>query len=155
MAFDEFCSRHEGLKEALQHSHPITRDIADRLERYGSISAAQIALVTKLARVAAQPAEKTVPAPVKTGRMTIRGKVVSKKLQESIHGEAVRITVKVETPSGVWLAWGTCPAALCGNDQDVAPGDEVEFSAALKQADKPHFAFFSRPTKARMIAKAV
>lgn len=63
------------------------------------------------------------------------------------------MTVKITTPDGVWLAWGTVPSNLTGPDGTYQSlrGLEVEFQAALKAGREPHFALFSRPTKAVLV----
>jgi hypothetical protein len=104
--------------------------------------------------------EKHVPAP--EGRVTVRGRVVSKKGVESAYGWTLKMTVKVETTEGTWLAWGTVPADLAliqhptiEYQQTVLErGDEIEFTATLACGRDAHFAIFKRPTKARVIAFA-
>lgn len=97
----------------------------------------------ELAREAERKAreeEKHVAAP--EGRVKFKGTVVSKKEHESPYGLVFKITVKVETPEGSWLAWGTLPSALVANR-----GDTIELVGTLERSkDKPYFAFFKRPT---------
>lgn len=141
-----FLAEHPGLEEALAYEHHITADIAARFTATAHLSEKQIALVLKLAREgkerAERPEEKHVPAP--TGRTTFRGRVVSWKLHESDWGTVARITVKVETPDGVWLAWGTCPSALYDTENGVR-GALVEITATLTRGNDEHFAFMKRP----------
>nr|NIO76640.1 hypothetical protein [Armatimonadota bacterium] len=140
---------HPGLAEALETDHHIVRDIAYRFRRFCELSPKQIALVMKLHNEAMnpEPEEKHVPAP--EGRKTFRGIVVSQKVHDNGYGSQVKITVKVETPEGSWLAWGTCPALIL----DSRPlgiydlrGSEVEIRATLSRSDRDeHFAFMKRP----------
>lgn len=161
--FDRFCANHEGLAQAFTTKHYIISDIASKLRQYGSLSDKQVALVMKISKDEAEKAsqeEKHVPAP--EGKVVIRGKVLSRKIQDSTFGSVLRMTVKVETPEGSWLAWGTVPASLEVIPQAeglpairrVERGDEVEFTATLSRGDTPHFAFYKRPSKARLISKS-
>lgn len=155
-----FLDAHDGLREALETDHEIVRDIKDRFEngRYTSLTERQIALVFKLHHEAnrpARPEEKHVPAPIESGRQTVEGEIVSVKFRDSRYGGSFKLTVKVHTPEGSWLAWGTCPAVFI----DAAPdghvnklrGAVVQFDAKLKQGRDAHFALFSRPTKAAVV----
>lgn len=146
-AVESFCADHPGLADDLAVEHHIISDIAAKLRRFHSISDKQVALVRKIAAEARNPppAEKHVDAP--EGRVVVRGKVVSTKVDEMYGG--VKMTVKVETPAGSWLAWGTAPSAILGNG---LKGCEVEFTATLKRGRDPHFAILSRPTKARIVS---
>jgi len=146
-----------GLEQALATDHYISRDLARRFENDGTLSERQIALAFKLegeakdraAKRAAEPVEIKIAAP--TGRVTVRGVVVSLKTHESAYGSCLKMTVKVTTAAGVWLAWGTVPASLVG---EVGRGDEIEFDAALEAGREPHFAFAKRPTRATVIKAA-
>jgi hypothetical protein len=149
-AYDTFCEKHEGLAADLKVPHRIVEDIASKLRRYGSLSDAQVALVRKLANEVRNPppAEAHVPAP--EGRVEVTGTVVSiKPYTSDLYGTTMKMTVKVETPKGSWLCWGTVPAAI-----DPRRGDQVTFSATLKHGNEPHFAIYSRPTKARLVTPA-
>jgi hypothetical protein len=162
-----FCAQNEGMEEALATDHYIVRDIANRVRQFGEISEKQIALVKKIAREEkarlagpTKEEEKHVPAP--EGRVTVRGRVVSKKGVESSYGWTLKMTVKVETPEGSWLAWGTVPDSLSlfqhPTDEFkqivLERGDEIEFSATLARGRDAHFALFKRPTKAKIVTLA-
>ncbi len=60
-------------------------------------------------------------------------------------------TIKVHTDAGVWLAWGTLPAALL--DAQPSVGDVVEFTATLKRGRDAHFALYSRPTGGEIVSR--
>ena len=92
-----------------------------------------------------------IPAP--TGRQTFRGVVVSTKSQEGNYGVEYKMTVKVTTAEGTWLAWGTIPSALL---ESLPAGErgriytlrglEVEVTATLSRGKDEHFAIAKRPT---------
>ncbi len=153
-----FCEKHDGLLVALQLEHPVVQDIKRKLREYGDLSPKQIALVFRLANSKdnPEPEEVTVKAP--TGKMKFRGVLVSKKNKETYYGIVTKIVVKVTTPDGVWLAWGTAPSGLYetttlpqGVTTSLNPviGDEVEISCTLEAGSGPeakeHFVFMKRP----------
>lgn len=144
-----------GLAAAFGVEHRIIQDIASRFAQNGYISDKQIALVMKLAAEARnpRPAEKTVTAPVTEERVTFRAQVVSAKSVTSQYGTSVKMTVKVPTADGVWLAWGTVPSSLleqvpCGEfgRLEALRGAQVELTTSLKPGREQHFALLSRPT---------
>lgn len=146
--------RTPGLREALATDHRISRDLDSKLRQWGSLSSAQIALAFRLQAQAVEarnappkPAEVHVAAP--EGRQTVRGVLVSKKPYETPFGVAIKGTVKVSTPEGVWLAWGTLPRALLDSTPQV--GQTVEFTATLKRGRDAHFALYSRPTGGQIL----
>jgi hypothetical protein len=153
-----FVAEYPGLAEALEVEHRIIKDIKSGLERYGSLSARQIQFVFSLARAAVAPVavaatpvraeEAHVPAP--EGHTTFQGTVVAVKQQATDWGTRTVVTVKVETPEGSWLAWGTCPAAIV---RQVGTGSVVELTAALKRGRDAFFAIMSRPS-GRMVQVA-
>ena len=120
----------------------------------------------KAEREARQPVETPVDAP--EGTMTVRGVVVAYKAeQKSFNGSAprwcYRMTVKVATDAGVWLANGTIPQALFDAAEkaldypdglcEALKGCGVEFTATIERsADRPQFGFYSRPSKARLVS---
>lgn len=139
-----------GLEGALAIEHHISADLRDQLRTYGRLSEKQIALAFKLqadSLCPERPKEVNVPAP--TGRVTVRGVLVSKKAYDSQYGTSIKGTVKVATPEGTWLAWGTLPASLLDASPQI--GAVVEFTATLKPGRDPHFALASRPTGGRIV----
>lgn len=158
----EFLDANPGLEDALKTEHSIVQDIAYRFQERRELSPKQVALVMKLAHEAKNPkaAEKHVKAP--EGKQTFRGRIVSVKTQEGFRGGVdFKMLVKVTTPEGVWLAWGTAPRALL--DETVnhkgalrgaeALGTEVEITATLKPGREPHFAIMQRP-RGKVVALA-
>jgi len=165
-----FLAKNPGLEEALKCSHRIVQDIASKFVEFCSLSPKQIALVVKLAteaKLPPRPEEKKVPAPV--GRQVIRGVLVSKKSYEGQWGSSIKGTIKVSTPDGIWLAWGTLPDGLWtdvpnGIDtlgvvyhtRSVGPevGDTIELTGTLTVSDKdPSFAFFKRPSCSSIVSR--
>jgi hypothetical protein len=142
-----FLAKHPGLEDALKVEHRIIADIAARFVDFRSLSEKQVALVFKLADEVRNPKpeeqERNVPAP--EGRVTFRGKVVSTKAYDSDFGTTLKMTVKVETPDGTWLAWGTVPAFILDSSKGPVRGCEVEVTATLKRGRDPHFAMMKRP----------
>jgi hypothetical protein len=141
-----FLAAHPGLAEDLQQQHPILRDLSAKLTQYRSLSDKQVAFAAKLAAEVRNPApaEQHVAAP--TGTVTVRGTVVSVKVHEGAYGTTLKMTVKVQTPAGSWLAWGTVPTSL-----DVTKGATVQFVATLQAGNDPHFVFFKRPRQAVVV----
>ena len=146
LAIKDFLTRNPGLEDALKTDHRIVKDIAAKLPLYLELSDAQVALVMKLANEAKNPTEKLVPAP--SGKTTFTGKVVSLKTSFSeAYGTTWKMTVKIETPAGNWLAWGTCPKALLVEDSKTPiKGKMVEVTATLSPGHDAHFAKMGRPS---------
>lgn len=144
---EAFLAKHAGLKEALEFDHDITRDLARNFANY-DLSDKQVALAFKLAGEvrAAKVEEIHVPAPVAGGRQMIEGTVVSVKLYEGSFGDTLKMTVKVTTPGGTWLCWGTVPGSISPNR-----GDVVRFKATLAAGREAHFALFTRPANAVIV----
>ena len=120
------------------------------------VSDKQIALALRLASEARdnpQPKEVNVQAP--TGKQTFRGIVVSRRTDDGPYGPSVRMTVKVTTPDGVWLAWGTAPLGVLSesNRHGGLTRCEVEVTATLKPGRDPHFALMQRP-RAKIVKHA-
>jgi hypothetical protein len=149
-----FFMTHPGLEADLEIDHHIVRDIKARFHQYFTLSDKQIALVRKIAEETRnpRPAEKHIPAP--TGKVQFEGEIVGAKVIETGFGSAVKITVKVETSAGSWLAYGTCPAAILDSVQPgqngrcyEIKGRRASLKATLKRSDRDaHFCFMKRPT---------
>ncbi len=151
---EEYLATHPGLGEALKHKHRITEDIAIRFDEYGFLSDKQIALVFKIFNESkrVRTEEKHVPAP--TGRIAFTGRIVSIKAHDGDFGSSLKVTIKVETPEGSWLAWGTLPTTIQGEIQTLGHSAEavvgalIELTGTLSAGRDPYFAFFKRPSKA-------
>lgn len=177
---ESFAARTPGLAAALELDHHVSRDLKAKLTQYGSLSPAQVSLALRLvdqdtqrrAREAERATEVMVAAPLGK-RVTFAGVVVGAKVMESQYGSTVKITVKVETDAGSWLAWGTLPQSVAdtlwdapeadvwraaGKDRDARTpervrGRRVEITATLKPGREPHFAVMDRP-KGRLLDAA-
>lgn len=120
------------LLAALRTKHPIVQEMRSRLvqthARWG-LSDKQIELVRKLHAESLVPKEEeaTVQAAIVEGkRQTVEGKIVSCKWHDSDYGGSFKITVKVETPDGVWLCWGSLPSSI---DDALHKEHEAAYSA--------------------------
>jgi hypothetical protein len=86
------------------------------------------------------------------GRQVVEGLVVSEKTRDDGFGPEGRqvLTVKIETPEGAFVIWGTSPKAL--REAPGLRGSTVRFTATLTRSDRdPSFGFFSRPAKAEVL----
>ena len=153
----------ESLPAALETDHYISRDLKASFEKWGSLSAKQVALAFKLvkdvaaeaarraareAKLAANPPSKV---PATDERVTIKGTVVSLKWKTDFYGETLKLLV--ESEAGYRL-YGTCPRALA-EDDDAVRGAVVEFAAKVERSkDDEFFGFFKRPTRASVLSPA-
>lgn len=128
----------------------ILLDLEARLRQWRSLSEKQVTLALKLADELRRPRAEEAHVPAPEGRLEVEGRIVSVKSYESDFGTSWKMTVKVETPAGSWLAWGTVPAAI----DEARKGDVVRFTATLKQGRDAHFALFKRPSKAAIVRRA-
>jgi hypothetical protein len=142
---EAFLENYPGLEQALETDHDIVRNIKSRFLWSKYLSEKQISLVFKLQNEVNNPKieEKYVSAP--EGKQTFEGIVIKEKIQKWYGKQAVtKITVKVKTKDGVWLAWGTAPSGIL--DSTPIKGKTVCITATLKRSDRDeHFAFFKRP----------
>lgn len=127
--------------------------------RYGSLTAKQTAFAARLVaegpakleeanRIAAErEAEVKVPAPV--GKATITGRVIKRADKWTDFGLVYKITIKAETPEGVWFGWVTEPSKI-----RTERGDLVTLTATWTRSDNdPSFAFGKRPSKAQILER--
>lgn len=159
-----FLAENPGLETALKVEHTIIADIAARFHEFRSLSPKQVALVLKLANEVLNPppAEAHVTGPL--GKTEFSGTIVGAKLHTNDYGTAWKITVKMATPAGSWLAWGTAPKVLTdevveaieanpetkfANRADAVRnalvGRTVSLRATLEAGRDDHFRFMKRP----------
>jgi len=149
-AVASFLAKHEGLEAALEFNHYISRDLKDKLRQYHSLSEKQIALAFKLASEPAKVEEAHATAPTGKG-ITFEGEVVSVKAHESDFGVTMKMTVKVTTPEGTWLAWSTIPAAVGTDD---LKGKTIRMTANLEPGSNNYFVFAKRPRGVEILTPA-
>jgi hypothetical protein len=160
----------------------VTDEMMGKLVKYGRLSEKQMALLAKLptqhaekaAKKAAWAAEraaklaKAQPLPSVATRVTLQGKVLTVKGQDGPYGFVWKMLV--EHADG-WKVWGTVPGnimedvlrnssaygdALAKEVREKLVGKFVEFDAKIEASeDDSKFGFFSRPTKASVLAEAV
>lgn len=141
-----------GLADAFEHcTHRIVVEIKARFaSSQPRISDKQSALVMKLYAEQTSPraAEVHVPAPI--GRTKFVGTVVSVKTMDGAYGITRKMTVKVATPGGAWLAWLTVPSDI--DYQHCRRGSVLEITATLSAGNDAHFAFGKRPKATALYA---
>jgi hypothetical protein len=134
-----------------EYEESTCQDMVVKLVRYGSLSDKQEEFLRSLlhrienreAIKAQREAEKAQAQDCPTGRLQVRGTVLSLKEVEGAYGITLKMFVK--TSEGYTL-WGSVPKGL----SEVKKGDEVVFTATIEPAkdDKKH-GFFSRPARAK------
>lgn len=143
-------------RENFKYEENTISDIVAKLVRYGNISDRALAYLGSLlpkidsraTAEAARAAEQAVALPCPTGKQTIKGKVISTKVQEGIYGSVYKMLVQ---HADGWKVWGTVPASL----GHVERGTMVQFVATVNASnDDPKFGFYSRPTQARVLEDA-
>lgn len=126
------------------------RDIVGRLVLYGNITDPQERFLgrllhsidTRAERAAQRAAEHAAADPCPEGRVEIRGKVLTTKIQDGFRGPVEKMLVQDERGFKVW---GTVPGSLAG----IERGQRVGFMAAVEPSkDDAKFGFFKRPTRA-------
>lgn len=142
--------------------------IIAQIVRRGSASEKQLAFVGELAkrvdnsqayeadRLAKIEAERLAAQDCPSGKVAIRGRVLSTRVDVGMYGEQFKMLVQDERGFKVW---GTIPSSLltfaCRDaesyefQRSLARGDVVSFVATVEpKSDDPKFGIFKRPTKA-------
>lgn len=151
-----FLAEHPGLEAALTRGgeHPILADLEGKFQRDRALSVKQVALALKIAHELDHPRAEDVRVDAPTGKQTFEGRVISVKSQENAFGTTLRMTVKITTPAGSWLAWGTAPAGLLDATVNHAgalrgvkgsAGTLVRVTATLQPGRERGFALMKRP----------
>lgn len=144
-------------------THPILVDLREKLDKWGSLSAAQVGLIDKLTAEANAP--KTA---LEGGRREVTGTVVSCKYRDSHYGGAWKVVLDLGDGTRIW---GTLP----GNVEDaltdhyyanykgtetidfgkLAKGATLTLTATITVSDDDiSFGFYKRPSKATLDAIA-
>jgi len=138
----------------------IVRDIVGKLVQYGSLSEKQFDFLKSLleqienwdAIQKRREEEKAKAEDCPTGKVAIKGSVVSTKWHDDFYNGRTVMTVK--TKEG-YLIWGTVPSSLLWDEEGLAidlKGKDVEFNANLTPSDSDSkFGFFKRPSKAKIV----
>ncbi len=145
---------HPGLRDQLTEAHLSVRDgnplrvrigqLLDRLEEYaGTLEEEE---VTEAIELLDQLGKETAASrPVPTGRTIIRGEILATKTIDTKWG----VTVKILIQGVGWRVWGSRPSEI----STARRGDVVELTATISASDDdPSFGFYSRPSKAHVIA---
>ena len=161
----------------LSLDHHITQDMKAKLERWGSLTTKQVALLKKLyddaqiERVEFPSCD--IPASVLEGRCRIEGTVLGVKFVEGYGYNAADITkmiVRVEVDGKAYKVYGTMPEVLEYAIMDLRNDDadeyedmktiirraqpKVAFDAKFEASnDDKAFGFFKRPTKAALLVE--
>lgn len=127
-------------------------DVSRKLRTYGELSEKQVAavrnsIVKDREFAAKKAAEVTLPtSTVVEGKIVVTGEVVSTKFVDNQFGSTYKMLVRDERGFKVF---GSVP----NNIYDVKRGQRVTFSATVTKSDSDNsFGFFSRPTKAGILA---
>lgn len=97
-----------------------------------------------------EKANEIVPTtPLVEGRIELVGKILNIKTVENAYGFALKMILQLADGNKVY---GTLPKALA-DDESCNRGSEVKFVAKVARSDDDeHFGFFSRPSKAELLA---
>lgn len=147
-----FLAANPAIADALTHiDEPVharntfAKDVLMKLDRYGSLSEAQVRTVLAsmardreyAARRAVEDAEPKGAAP--TGRVAVTGTVLSVKEQDGAYGVTWKMLMKLENNARVWL---TVPAS----SETIERGDTLTVKATFEVSkDDPSFGFGKRP----------
>lgn len=134
-----------------EYEESTCQDMVANLVRHGSFSDKQEEFLRSLlyrienreAIKAQRAAEKASAQDCPTGRVKVKGTVLSLKEVEGFYGKTLKMFVKSDEG---YTLWGTVPGSL----HSIEKGEEVIFTATVEPArdDKKH-GFFSRPVRAK------
>lgn len=150
---------------ALACEHYIVQDIAAKLNKYGSLSQKQVALVLKIAKEeaerAADEAELPAPAPVVEGRIVVTGILLGIREQEGAYGIVDKMLVVDDrgfkvwctVPDRVWeLGWEGARRDGADCARKWLLRKRITFTATVEKSRKDKcFGFGKRPTKAAVL----
>lgn len=124
------------------------RDLAKNLVRWGKLSEKQAAFAIRLAQPKPPEAQKC-DIPIVGHRAEMVGTVLSIKEVETPYGIQDKMLVEVACEEGVYRVFGTVPSAI---SRGVKRGSVVKFFATVQRKEFG-FGFFSRPSKAEILAE--
>lgn len=142
------CWKISSLRGDLGWEERTISDVVGKLVKYGSISEKQWGFLERLVQamadrpavVAKQAAEQAALADCPTGRVVVKGTMLSHRTEETIYGLTTKMLVQAATGYKVWC---TMPTSIGTQHK----GMEVEFTATLEPSrDDPKFGFGKRPT---------
>jgi hypothetical protein len=132
---------YDGMRHSFVHS----------INRYGTTSDKFVrAIMRDMARTerraTERAAEQAEAQPVVEGKITVEGKVLTIKWQDSDYGGSLKMLVADDRGFKVW---GTVPRSI----DSVERGDHVRFNATVEASrDDETFGFYKRPTKAEVLS---
>lgn len=164
-AWNEYKADHAGVNFDLlaTSTNPFIVDVLGKGRKYGNLSDKQLAAIVKAferdsQRVVEQAQRALVPtAPCPVGnRLTITGRLVSRKWKQTDFGSVEKCLVVVDTGAGEYKVWGSVPKGLYGDERTgvgrAEVGNLVTFVANVTRSDNDEaFGFYSRPTKAQVL----
>ncbi len=156
MAREAFVAAHptiaaalKAIEEPVHAGNAFVKDVLAKLNRYGSLSDKQVAAVEQslardIERVKAKAAEAIeVKGDAPEGRMEVTGTVLTVRSQFSDYGESLKMLLKLENNSKVWV---TVPSAACDGEGGLR-GRVITIRATFERSkDDRSFAFGKRPT---------
>jgi len=157
-AAEAFLAARPELADALTNgTHEIVRDMAVKVQKWGSLSDAQIGLALRLYAEQIMggsigclpPPDVAVPASVTSvKRAELSVVILGTKVVESMYGDTLKALYAVRTPEGMWKGWGTIPSGAHEYRRDGEwKGATFRMRASVELSkDDPGFAFFKRPT---------
>ena len=129
------------------------KDVVAKLGLYGSLSERQVsAVLTAIARDAQKAQQAVVEAAevkglAPEGRQTVTGTILSTKLVEGFYGSTLKMLLKLENNSRVWL---TVPSKATADR-----GDSITVTATFEVSkDDKSFAFGKRPSLVNVVKAA-
>lgn len=143
----------EQAKGEAHAKNSFVQDVLSKLNQYGSLSERQVAAVLKSLARDVEVASGKALAALETkgnapeGRVTVTGVILSTKVVEGFYGATVKMLLKLENNSRVWL---TAPSKTVADR-----GDTITVTATFEVSkDDVSFAFGKRPTLVSVVKAA-
>lgn len=140
----EFAQAILNLEAPVHAKNSFARDVVSKLGQYGSLSEKQVnAVVASLKRDVEYASQKAtgveeVKGDAPSGRVAVKGVVLSTKVQEGFYGAQLKMLLKLENNSKVWV---TVPSKAY-----VEKGQTLTVTATWTPSqDDKSFAYGSRP----------